>query len=95
MANQSKFDILSLPNLVTDHIFSYLGGASLHRARQVCKQWNIYIVERLWKIPYNRRQMTNRMERTWRQGDGDLQAGHGLAGGRGQGRRLPEAQAGY
>ena len=72
MANQSKFDILSLPNLVTDHIFSYLGGASLHRARQVCKQWNSYIVERLWKIPYNRRQMTNRMERTWRQGDGDL-----------------------
>ena len=73
MANQSKIkNVLDLPDLVICKIFMLLGGTSLHVARQVCKDWNNYIVNRIWGLEYNRRIMSNRLENYWRRGDCDV-----------------------
>ena len=48
--NYSIFNLLESLNLsfLKQEIFLYLDHASLHQARQVCQDWNMFIMERVW-----------------------------------------------
>ena len=59
-----------LPELVKDRIFSYLGGASLHICRQVCSEWDDYIVDRVWNVKSNKKGLDKQLELNWRNGTG-------------------------
>ena len=39
----------SLPPELKVKIFLYLQGGSLHSCRQVCREWNDFILENIWK----------------------------------------------
>ena len=63
---------MSLPDLVRVKIFLLLPGESLHRCRQVCHRWNNFIVEKIWKSNFARKQLEEELERNWGAGSGDL-----------------------
>ena len=51
---------------VLQKIFLHLCPSSLHRSRQVCRQWNAFIVRRVWGCRFGRRQLEARLEQRWR-----------------------------
>ena len=57
--------VLGLPDLVVVEIFIQLSGKSLHRCRQVCKAWNIFILENIWKYKYARDALEKRLIQNW------------------------------
>ena len=57
--------VLGLPDLVVVEIFIQLSGKSLHRCRQVCKTWNIFILENIWKYKYARDALEKRLIQNW------------------------------
>ena len=59
-------DILALPDIPKEMIFTYLEGGSLRNARAVCKEWNLYIRDIIWKQKRTLRILTKRLEDNWR-----------------------------
>lgn len=62
-------DVLMLPDLAKEKIFTYLEGRSLHAARRVCKSWNTYIIDGIWNQKTNRNELERTMEANWRKPD--------------------------
>ena len=58
-------NVLGLPDLVVVDIFIQLPGKSLHRCRQVCKAWNIFILENIWNYKYARDILEKRLHKNW------------------------------
>ena len=57
-----------LPDLVRVKVYLYLDGRSLHRCRQVCREWNGYILDNIWNSLSNRRHLEQRLRRNWTRG---------------------------
>ena len=57
-----------LPDLARDKVYLFLDGQSLHRSRQVCREWNSYILDHIWNRLANRRQLELRLRRNWARG---------------------------
>jgi len=55
---------------VLQMIFLGLDPASLHRARQVCKEWNEFLLARVWGAARDR--LTARLTRSWLAGQPSL-----------------------
>jgi len=51
---------------VLQEVFLLLSPGCLHRARQVCHQWNQFILGRLWGSRVGRRRLRLRLEEKWR-----------------------------
>ena len=64
------FRLLGLYNLafIKQEIFLYLDFTSLHTARQVCKEWDKFIMERIWCSSKGVKQMERQLESQWRTG---------------------------
>ena len=58
-------DRLTLPEPVSTKIFLLLDGSSLHQARQVCKEWNQFILEQVWGSISGRREQERKLEERW------------------------------
>ena len=50
-----------MPDLVLVQVFLRLGGGSLHRCRQVCRQWDSVIRHQLWGSRAARRVLEQRL----------------------------------
>ena len=48
-------------DLVLQKVFLYLDPYSLKSSRQVCREWNNFIRNRLWRSPYGRRKIIERL----------------------------------
>ena len=46
-------------------IFLLLPSDSLHKCRQVCRGWNNFILDNIWKSNYGRKQLEDQLERNW------------------------------
>ena len=54
-----------LPDLVLVQVFLRLGGGSLHRCRQVCRQWDSVIRHQVWASRAARRLLEQRLRCNW------------------------------
>ena len=54
-----------LPDLVLVEVFLRLGGGSLHRCRQVCRQWDSVIRDQVWGSRAARRVLEQRLRYNW------------------------------
>ena len=52
----------SLPPELKVKIFLNLQGGSLHRCRQVCREWNNFILENIWKSKDARKVMKMKLK---------------------------------
>ena len=64
----SIFYLLESHNLsfLKQEIFLYLDHTSLHQARQVCQEWNMFIMERVWGSRRGKMEMVRKLSRQWR-----------------------------
>ena len=51
---------------ILQKIFLLLCPASLHKSRQVCHQWNNFIVRRIWGCRFGRGEMEKKLQQRWR-----------------------------
>ena len=51
-----------LPRSIVIEIFGQLSGGSLHKCRQVCHEWNNFILENVWGSRYGRKMIERRLE---------------------------------
>ena len=59
-----------MPDLLFSDIMLMVGLEnieSLHRCRQVCKNWNEVIMSNIWESPSRKNIMKTRIERVWSQ----------------------------
>ena len=61
--------LLKLPKELWQKIFLMVDGVSLHKARQVCKDWNELIVEQIWNTRVGRTSLETRLKHNWKQGE--------------------------
>ena len=61
--------LLKLPKELCQIVFLMLDGVSLHRARQVCKDWNQFIVQQIWNSRVGRTSLETRLKQNWKQGE--------------------------
>ena len=54
-----------MPDLVLVQVFLRLGGGSLHRCRQVCRQWDSVIRHQVWASRAARRLLEQRLRCNW------------------------------
>ena len=54
-----------MPDLVLVQVFLRLGGGSLHRCRQVCRQWDSVIRHQLWASRAARLLLEQRLRCNW------------------------------
>jgi len=66
--SSSIFSLLESHNLffLKQEIFLHLDHVSLHQARQVCQEWNMFIMDRVWDSKRGKIQMEKKLERQWR-----------------------------
>ena len=66
--NGSIFCLLESHNLffLKQEIFLHLDHVSLHQARQVCQEWNMFIMDRVWASKRGKLEMEKKLERQWR-----------------------------
>ena len=66
--NYSIFYLLESHNLyfLKQEIFLNLDHNSLHQARQVCQEWNTFIMERVWGSRRGKMEMVRKLSRQWR-----------------------------
>jgi len=64
----SIFCLLESHNLafLIQEIFLYLDHDSLHQARQVCQDWNEFIMERIWRSRRGKVEMKKKLWRQWK-----------------------------
>ena len=55
-----------LPKELSQLVFLMLDGASLHRARQVCRDWNQFIVREIWNSRVGRKSLEARLKLNWK-----------------------------
>ena len=56
---------VTLPDPVSIKILLMLDGSSLHQARQVCKEWNQFILEQVWGSNSGRREQVRKLKEQW------------------------------
>jgi len=66
--NFSIFSLLESHNLsfLKQEIFLHLDHVSLHQARQVCLEWNTFIMDRVWGSKRGKIEMERKLARQWR-----------------------------
>ena len=55
----------TLPDLIFSDIMMMVGLESLHRCRQVCREWNEKILRNIWESQSKQKIMKERIERSW------------------------------
>ena len=61
--------LLKLPKELCQMIFLMLDGVNLHKARQVCKDWNKFIVQQIWNSRVGRTSLETRLNHNWKLGE--------------------------
>eukprot|EP00092_Neocalanus_flemingeri_P034964 GFUD01038045.1.p1 GENE.GFUD01038045.1~~GFUD01038045.1.p1 ORF type:complete len:386 (-),score=81.35 GFUD01038045.1:2-1159(-) len=59
-------DVWNLPELIRIEIFLHLSGVNLHTCRQVCQEWNRFIIKELWGSQAGRKKLNKKLENQWR-----------------------------
>merc|ERR1711935_605044 len=62
-------DLIDLPFPITLKTFLNLDGSSLHICRQVCKNWNTFILKEIWKSRWGKKLLREKLESQWRNGE--------------------------
>ena len=61
-----------IPTEIQVNIFLLLPSESLHECRQVCREWNNIIMDKIWNSKDGRKRLQNRLERNWGKIYGEL-----------------------
>ena len=61
----SNINFSSLPELAKLKIFTSLPGGALHRSRQVCREWNFFILNHVWNSTGGRKEIMKIIRENW------------------------------